>query len=140
VLVTLSMFDATHRIMPNRIVLPAAGVALFAHTAIEPSLAWLAWSLAGAGVLFLVVLTGPKRLGMGEVKLALLLGAALGASVTVALLVGLFAALVPAAIFVARYGASAPKTGGPLAPFLALGAVVALFVGDAVLDVYRGLF
>ena len=77
---------------------------------------------------------------MGDVKLALLLGAVLGASVTVALMLGLFAALVPAAILVSRHGRSARKMGVPLVPFLALGAVVALFAGDALLDAYLGLF
>ena len=140
VLVMLSVIDARHRIVPNRIVVPATVVALVAHTAIDPSLAWLAWSLAAAGALFLVVLAHPKGLGMGDVKLALLLGAVLGASVTVALMLGLFAALVPAAILVARHGASARRLGVPLVPFLALGAVVALFAGDALLDAYLGLF
>ena len=77
---------------------------------------------------------------MGDVKLALLLGAVLGASVTVALMLGLFAALVPAAILVSKHGASARKIGVPLVPFLSLGAVTALFAGDAVLDAYLGLF
>jgi leader peptidase (prepilin peptidase) / N-methyltransferase len=140
VLVTLSVIDARHRIVPNRIVVPAAAVALVAHTAIDPSLAWLAWSLAAAGALLLVVLAYPKGLGMGDVKLALLLGAVLGASVTVALMLGLFAALVPAAILVSRHGASARKMGVALVPFLAFGAVVALFVGDAILDAYLRLF
>ena len=75
VLVALSVIDAQHRIVPNRIVVPAAAVALVAHTAIDPSPAWLAWSLVAAGGLFLVVLAYPKGLGMGDVKLALLLGA-----------------------------------------------------------------
>ena len=140
VLVALSVIDARHRIVPNRIVVPAAGVALVAHTAIDPSLEWLAWSLAAAGALFLVVLAYPKGLGLGDVKLALLLGAVLGASVTVALMIGLFAALVPAAILVSRHGASARKMGVPLVPFLSLGAVIALFFGGAILDAYLGLF
>ena len=140
VLVTLSVIDARHRIVPNRIVVPAAAVALVAHTAIDPSLAWLAWSLVAAGALFLVVLAHPKGLGMGDVKLALLLGAVLGASVTVALMLGLFAALVPAAVLVSRHRASARKMAVPLVPFLSFGAVVALFFGDAILDVYLGLF
>ena len=140
VLVVLSVIDANHRIVPNRIVVPAAGIALVAHTAIDPTLAWLAWSLVAAGALFLVVLAYPRGLGMGDVKLALLLGAMLGASVTVALMVGLFAALVPAAVLVSRHGASARKMGVPLVPFLSLGAVLALFFGDAILDAYLGLF
>lgn len=140
VLVALSVIDAQHRIVPNRIVLPAAAVALVAHTAIDPSLEWLAWGLAAAGALFLVVLAYPKGLGMGDVKLALLLGAMLGASVTVALMIGLFAALLPSAVLLSRHGATARKMGVPLVPFLALGAVVALFFGDALLGAYLSLF
>jgi leader peptidase (prepilin peptidase) / N-methyltransferase len=140
VLVALSAIDAGERIVPNRIVVPAAGVVLVAHTAIEPSLAWLAWALIAAAGLFLVVLAYPKGLGMGDVKLALLLGAMLGATVTVALMLGLFAALVPAAVLVSRHGASARKMGVPLVPFLSLGAVIALFFGDAILDAYLGVF
>jgi len=140
VLVVLSVIDAQHRIVPNRIVLPAAAVALVAHTAMNPSLAWLAWALGAAGALFLVVLAHPKGLGMGDVKLVLLLGAVLGASVTVALMIGLFAALVPSAVLFARHGSSARKMGVPLVPFLALGAVFALFFGDALRDAYLSLF
>lgn len=140
VLVALSVIDAQHRIVPNRIVLPAAVVALAAHTAIDPTFAWLAWALIAAGGLFLVVLAYPKGLGMGDVKLALLLGAMLGASVTVALMVGLFAALVPSVVLFARHGSSARKMGVPLVPFLSLGAVAALFFGGVTLDAYLDLF
>ena len=140
VLVVLSAIDAQHRIVPNRIVVPSVAVALVAHTAIDPSGAWLVWSLIAAGGLFLVVLAYPKGLGMGDVKLALLLGAMLGASVTVAFMIGLFAALIPSAVLLSRHGASARKMGVPLVPFLSLGAVVALFFGDAILGAYVGLF
>jgi leader peptidase (prepilin peptidase) / N-methyltransferase len=140
VLVVLSAIDASERIVPNRIVVPGAVVVLVAHTAIDPSLGWLAWALIAAAGLFLVVLAYPKGLGMGDVKLALLLGAMLGAAVTVALMLGLFAALVPAAVLVSRHGVSARKMGVPLVPFLSLGAVIALFFGDAILDAYLGVF
>ena len=140
VLVVLSVIDVNERIVPNRIVVPAAVVALVAHTAIDPTLAWLAWALIAAGGLFLVVLAYPKGLGMGDVKLALLLGAVLGSAVTVALMLGLFAALVPAAVLVSRHGASARKMGVPLVPFLSFGAIVALFFGSTILDAYLGVF
>jgi leader peptidase (prepilin peptidase)/N-methyltransferase len=140
VLVALSAIDLRHRIVPNRIVLPSAGVALVAHTLIDPSPAWLVWALVASGGLFLVVLAHPSGLGMGDVKLALLLGAVLGASVTVALMLGLLAALVPSVVLMSRHGAAARKMGVPLVPFLALGSVIALFFGDALLDAYLGLF
>jgi leader peptidase (prepilin peptidase) / N-methyltransferase len=140
VLVALSVIDAQHRIVPNRIVLPAYGLALVGHTLIEPGLTWAVWSLLAAGSLFVVVLAYPKGLGMGDVKLALLLGAVLGSSVTVALMIGLFAALIPSAALLARHGASARKMVVPLVPFLALGAVVALFFGDVLLTAYMSLF
>jgi leader peptidase (prepilin peptidase)/N-methyltransferase len=140
VLVTLSAIDIQQRIVPNRIVLPAAVVALVAQTAIDPSPEWLLAALGAAGFLFVVVLAYPKGLGMGDVKLALLLGAVLGFSVSVALMLGLFAALVPAAVLVSRHGAAARKMGVPLVPFLALGSVVTLFFGEWMLDAYLGLF
>ena len=140
VLVTLSAIDIQLRIVPNRIVLPAAAAALVLHTVIDPSPEWVVSALAAAGLLFVVVLAHPKGLGMGDVKLTLLLGAVLGASVSVALMLGLFAALVPAAVLVSRHGAAARKMGVPLVPFLASGAVVTLFFGERILDAYLGLF
>ena len=64
---------------------------------------------------------------MGDVKLALVLGAMLGATVSLALFVGFIAALVPAALLFGRHGSAARKMAVPLGPFLSLGAVVALF-------------
>jgi len=141
VLVTLSAIDIQLRIVPNRIVLSAAVAVLVLHTAIDPSPEWVVSALAASGALFAVVLAYPKGLGMGDVKLAILLGAALGSSVSVALMLGLFAALVPAVVLVARYGAAeARKMAVPLVPFLSLGAIVALFLGERVLDTYLSLF
>ena len=73
---------------------------------------------------------------MGDVKLALLLGVAVGRSVPVALMVGMLSALVPSAVLFARHGGAARKMGIPFAPFLAFGGVVALFAGDAVVHWY----
>lgn len=140
VLVVLAAIDARHRIVPNRIVLPAAAIALVAHTLIDPSPEWILAALGAAGFLFAVVLAYPAGLGMGDVKLALLLGAVLGASVTVALMIGLLAALVPAAVLFARHGSEARKMAVPLVPFLSLGAFVALAAGERILDSYLALF
>jgi prepilin signal peptidase PulO-like enzyme (type II secretory pathway) len=79
-------------------------------------------------------------MGMGDVKLALLLGAMLGRTVSVGLMVGMVAALVPSVLLLARHGAAARKMGIPFAPFLAFGALVALFAGQQLLDAYMGRF
>jgi leader peptidase (prepilin peptidase)/N-methyltransferase len=140
VLVVLSAIDLTHRIVPNRIVLPAAGIVLVAQTALEPSPEWALGALGAAGFLLVAALAYPAGMGMGDVKLALLLGAMLGRLVGVGLMVGMVAALVPSVVLLARHGAAARKMGIAFAPFLALGALVALFVGQQLLDAYLSTF
>jgi leader peptidase (prepilin peptidase) / N-methyltransferase len=140
ILVTLSVIDLQHRIVPNRIVLPAAATVLVAHTLIDPSPEWLLGALGASGFLFAAALAYPKGLGLGDVKLALLLGAMLGASVAIALFLGFVLALVPAAVLFARHGSAARKMAIPLVPFLALGSLVALFLGERLLDGYLSLF
>jgi len=140
VLVVLSAIDFTHRIVPNRIVLPAALVVLVAQTALQPSPEWALGALGAAGFLFVAALAYPAGMGLGDVKLALLLGAMLGRTVSVGLMVGMVAALVPSVVLLARHGAAARKMAIPFAPFLAFGALVALFLGDALLDAYLGTF
>jgi leader peptidase (prepilin peptidase)/N-methyltransferase len=138
-LVVISATDLSHRIVPNVIVVPAAAIVLVAMTALDPSAEWALGAFGGALFLFLAALAYPKGMGMGDVKLALLLGAMLGRTVPVALMIGMIAALVPSVVLLARHGSAARKMGIPFAPFLALGGVVALFFGDALLDAYLTL-
>jgi leader peptidase (prepilin peptidase)/N-methyltransferase len=138
-LVAISATDLEHRIVPNRIVLPAAGVVLVAQTALHPSAEWAVAAFGAAFFLFVAALVYPAGMGMGDVKLALLMGAMLGRTVPVALMLGMVAALVPSIFLLARYGSKARKMGIPFAPFLALGSVCALFFGQAALDWYLGL-
>ena len=142
VLVLLSAIDVERRILPDRIVLPAAAALLAANCALAPdrALEWCLAALAASGFLFAALVAYPRGMGMGDVKLALLLGAALGASVAVAMAVGLAAALVVAIVILARRGAAGRKTAIPFGPFLAFGAIVALFAGEPLLDAYLGLF
>ena len=138
-LVTISATDLERMIVPNRVVLPASVAVLALQLARQPSLEWPAAGLGAASFLFIAALLYPKGMGMGDVKLALLLGVAVGWTVPVALLVGMVAALVPAAVIVARHGAAAArKTAIPFAPFLALGGIVALFGGSPILHWYLG--
>lgn len=131
VLVVLAAIDLERRILPNVIVLPAAGIVYAAQLAFFPDHA-LEWTLAslGCALFFLATLLAyPAGLGMGDVKLGLLLGAALGASVIAALFFGLLAAALLGVILLLSRGASARKTAIPLGPFLAAGALIVLFLG-----------
>jgi leader peptidase (prepilin peptidase)/N-methyltransferase len=140
VLVAISAIDLTHRIVPNRIVIPAAAIVLVAQTALQPSPEWALAALGAATFLFVAALAYPAGMGMGDVKLALLLGALLGRLVAVGLMLGMLAALVPSVVLLARHGSAARKMGIPFAPFLALGAVLALFLGRPLLDAYLAAF
>ena len=112
---------------------------LGAQTVLHPSIEWAAAALGAAAFLLLAALAYPAGMGMGDIKLALLLGAALGRTVPVALAVGMVVALVPSTVLLVRHGRAARKMRIPFGPFLALGGVVALFAGHALLDAYLGL-
>jgi leader peptidase (prepilin peptidase)/N-methyltransferase len=141
VLVVLAAIDLEHRIVPNRIVVPAIALALAGRLVLEPSVEWPLAALGASGFLLAAALAYPRGLGMGDVKLAALLGAVLGSSVAVALGIGFTVALVPAVVVALRKGVrTARKTALPLVPFLALGAVIALFAGDELLSSYVALF
>jgi leader peptidase (prepilin peptidase) / N-methyltransferase len=136
VLVAVSATDLEHRIIPNRIVLPAAAIVLAANTALHPSPEWALGAVGASGFLFAAALAYPKGMGMGDVKLALLMGAALGRTVPVALLFGMVAALVPGVYLLVRHGNAARTMRIPFGPFLALGSVIALFAGHPLLQAY----
>jgi leader peptidase (prepilin peptidase) / N-methyltransferase len=139
VLVVLSAIDVERRIVPNRIVLPAAVIVLAANTASHLSVEWLAAGLGASAFLLLAALAYPRGMGMGDVKLALLLGFAVGRYVPIALFAGMVAALVPSGVLFARHGSAARKMAIPFAPFLAFGGIVALFAGKPLLDAYLSL-
>jgi leader peptidase (prepilin peptidase)/N-methyltransferase len=136
VLVAISAIDLEHRIIPNRIVLPATVLVLVANTARDLSPEWALAALGGSGFLLAAALVYPAGMGMGDVKLALLMGAALGRVVPVALMAGMLAAMIPSVVLLARHGSKARKMGIPFGPFLAIGSVVALFWGHDILDAY----
>jgi prepilin signal peptidase PulO-like enzyme (type II secretory pathway) len=139
VLVIVTRTDLEHRLIPDKIVLPATVAILTLRTIDDPSVEWILSALGAGVVLFLIVLAYPRGLGMGDVKLSAFLGAGLGVSVIPAMFVGFFVAFVPAALLLVRHGKEARKQAIPLGPFLALGAVVALFWGGAILDWYKQL-
>ncbi|HET8653579.1 MAG TPA: A24 family peptidase [Gaiellaceae bacterium] len=127
----LSVIDIAERRLPNRIVLPAFVTVLAGQTMLFPDRA-LEWVLASVGAslaLLLLHLAYPRGLGLGDVKLALLLGAGLGGAVLTGLLVGTFAAAAFALLLLVRSRGAARHTAMPFGPFLAFGALVALLGG-----------
>ena len=125
-LVIVSVTDLEYRIVPDRIVLPAAAVVLLLNTIRKPSPEWILAALAFALVLLVAALVNPEGMGLGDVKLALLIGAGLGWGAVLALVVAAAAAFVPALVLL--LGRGGRKATMAFAPFLAFGAVVALFL------------
>ena len=141
-LIAVAAIDLQHRIVPNRIVGPAAlyGVAASAvvRTSELPELL-----IAGAAAftfLLLAALVYPAGMGMGDVKLAGVMGLYLGVSVVPALLAAFLAGSVVGVALIARHGGAARKRGIPFAPFLALGGIVALLAGPELVDLYAARF
>ena len=117
-LVVLSAIDLERRVLPNAIVLPAIAVALPLQALLSPG-RLLEWTLAAFGaalVLLLPLLAGRAGVGMGDVKLAFLLGLVLGQGVLLAIVVASLAVLPAALALLARHGAPAMRMGVPSAP------------------------
>jgi leader peptidase (prepilin peptidase)/N-methyltransferase len=141
-LVAVTVTDLELRLIPNKILLVSALLGVAVVAAFDPgSLPERAISAAAAGGLFFVAaLAYPRGMGLGDVKLAAVMGLYLGRNVAPAIFVALLAGAVVGLAMVAREGASARKKGIPFGPFLAFGGVVGLLVGDQLLDLYLGTF
>jgi leader peptidase (prepilin peptidase)/N-methyltransferase len=141
-LVAVAAIDLEHQIIPNRILVPAAvwGVvsALVVRAGDLPEL--VAWG-AGAFLFFLLAaLAYPAGMGMGDVKLAGVLGLYLGSSVVPALFIAFLTGSIYGVGVMIRTGAGGRKHGVPFGPFLALGAFVGLLAGPDLVDLYRDNF
>jgi leader peptidase (prepilin peptidase)/N-methyltransferase len=142
-LVAVALIDLEHRIIPNRLLAPAAVIGVAIVAAVDPAALpehLIAGAAAGAFFL-LAALAYPRGMGMGDVKLAAVMGLYLGAAVAPALLVAFAAGTVVGVGIMVRKGAAAGrKTAVPFGPFLALGGVVGVFAGAATLDWYLRSF
>jgi leader peptidase (prepilin peptidase)/N-methyltransferase len=141
-LVVVTVTDLERRIIPNKILAVSAVIGLVLAAATDPgSLPERLISAAAAGgLLFFAALAYPRGMGMGDVKLAAVMGLYLGSSVAPALLIALFSGSVVGLAIMARHGAEARKRAVPFGPFLALGGVVALLVGPELIDWYLDTF
>jgi leader peptidase (prepilin peptidase)/N-methyltransferase len=142
VLVTVTLTDLERRVIPNTVLLVGALVGAAIAAASDPgSLPERALAGAGAGgLLFCVALAYPRGMGMGDVKLVAVMGLYLGRAVAPALLIGFAAGALVGLVMIARQGAGARKQAIPFGPFLALGGIVGLWWGDALVDWYVDTF
>jgi leader peptidase (prepilin peptidase)/N-methyltransferase len=143
-MVALAIIDLRHRIIPNRVVYPSllafaayivvVGLAGGGLDVIRAGIGMLAYG----GVLLLVAIVSPKGMGMGDVKLAALIGLVLGSVglryVTVAGGAGVLLGGVGA--IVALSAGASRKNAIPFGPFLAAGALVAAFLAPQISSVY----
>jgi len=143
VLVPVTFIDLDLRIIPNKITGPAAVVAivLVLLTRSDDLVEHLIAGAAAGGFLLAAALAYPAGMGMGDVKLAGVMGLFLGRSVGPAMLIALLAGTVVGAVIIARKGrAEGRKTAVPFGPFLALGSLVALFAGEDIVEWYLDTF
>lgn len=141
-LLAVTLTDLERRIIPNKILLVAAVLAVVVLAVSDPGdlPEHLAAAAGAGGLLFLAALAYPRGMGLGDVKLAATMGLFLGRNVAPALFVALLAGSLVGLALIARHGAEARKRAIPFGPFLALGGVVGMLAGDELIDWYLGTF
>jgi leader peptidase (prepilin peptidase) / N-methyltransferase len=137
-LIAVTFIDFEHKIVPNRIMAPAAIYGLVAAAAVRThTLPELLIAGAGAFLFFLIAaLIHPKGMGMGDVKLAGVMGLYLGKLVIPALFIAFAVGALVGVVLVMKHGARSRKVGVPFAPFMALGGFVAMLAGQQLIDFY----
>ncbi len=138
VLIAVAAIDLDLRIVPNRILAPAAAFAPLAALVLRPAdlPELLVAGLAAFALLLAAALARRGGMGMGDVKLAGVMGLYLGSAVAPALLVAFVAGSVVGLGVIARVGAAGRKMGVPFAPFLALGGLVGMLAGPELVGLY----
>ncbi|RKQ86936.1 type 4 prepilin peptidase 1 [Solirubrobacter pauli] len=142
-LVPITLIDLEHHIIPNVLVIIGAVGALVLLLAFNPDslVENLAAAAAAFAFFFLAAVVYPAGMGMGDVKLAGVMGLFLGRAVAPAIFAALIAGTVIGGAIIARYGmAEGRKKGIPFGPWLAFGSLVGLFVGDDLVDWYLDTF
>jgi leader peptidase (prepilin peptidase)/N-methyltransferase len=139
-LAVITLTDLERRIIPNKALLAGAILCIAIAAPTDPG-GLPERAIAGAaagGLLLAVVLAYPKGMGLGDVKLAATMGLFLGRAVAPAILFALLAGSVAGLALIARHGSEARRMAIPFGPFLALGGIVGMLVGDQLVDLYLG--
>jgi leader peptidase (prepilin peptidase)/N-methyltransferase len=142
-MVPVTLIDLDHRIIPNKLMILGAVLAPALVMLVDPDaiVEHLIGGAAAGSFFLLAVLAYPRGMGVGDIKLAGVLGLFLGRAVGPAVFIALVSGTLVGALIMARKGvAEGRKTAVPFGPFLALGGVVAVFAGDAMIDWYLGTF
>jgi leader peptidase (prepilin peptidase)/N-methyltransferase len=142
-LVPVTVIDIDFRIIPNKLMILGTVVALAILALTRPGdiPEHLIAGVAAGGFLLVAAIAYPGGMGMGDVKLAFVMGLFLGRDVGVAMLAGLLAGSLIGAAVMARKGVKqGRKTAIPFGPFLALGGLVGLLAGDPIVDWYLRTF
>jgi leader peptidase (prepilin peptidase) / N-methyltransferase len=142
-LVPVTVIDIDFRIIPNKLMIAGtvAALVILALTRADDIPEHLIAACAAGGFLLVAAIAYPAGMGMGDVKLAFVMGLFLGRDVGPAMLAGLLAASVVGIAIMARKGAAeGRKTAIPFGPFLALGGIVGLLAGEPIVDWYLRTF
>jgi leader peptidase (prepilin peptidase) / N-methyltransferase len=140
VLAVVTLTDLEQRIIPNKVLIAGALLCLAIALPTDPAGVpeRLIAAVAAGGLFFLVALAYPAGMGLGDVKLAAMMGLFLGRAVAPAILAALLAGSLVGLALIARHGSGARKMAIPFGPFLALGGLVGLLAGDQLIDLYLG--
>ncbi len=141
-LAIVTLTDLELKIIPDRVLGPAAVICLAIAIPTDPGGVperLIAGAAAGA-LLFAAAMAYPKGMGLGDVKLAAVMGLFLGRNVAPAILAGLLAGSIVGIAMIARHGSEARKAAIPFGPFLAFGGIVGLLMGNELVDAYLNTF
>lgn len=141
VLIVISFIDIDFRIIPNAIVLPFTLVGLAINIFSDLPQWWMPLAYSAGAFLFMLIvhLISPKGMGMGDVKLSLMIGAFLIKDVIAALFLGFLAGTIYG-VFLIIIKKGKLKQAIPFGPFISLGSIVSLFWGNNILKWYISFF
>jgi leader peptidase (prepilin peptidase)/N-methyltransferase len=142
-LVPITLIDLEHHIIPNVLTgIGAVGaIVLLVLFDSDSIVEHLIAATAAGGFFLLAAIVYPAGMGMGDVKLAAVMGLFLGRAVAPAIFAALIAGTVVGGLVMARFGMQeGRKKGIPFGPWLAFGSLVGLFAGDDLVDWYLDTF